>query len=47
MTLAGVHNPDTVPLNKALDTVDHEILLTKMNRFFEFKGKLLIGLNRI
>ena len=32
MTLAGAHNRDTVPLNKALDAVDHEILLTKMNR---------------
>ena len=32
MTLAVAHNRDTVPLNKALDTVDHEILLTKMNR---------------
>ena len=32
MTLAGAHNRDTVSLNKALDAVDHEILLTKMNR---------------
>ena len=32
MTLAGAHNRDTVPLNQALDAVDHEILLTKMNR---------------